>query len=49
MAGLRSVRTDLTLEAHELLQEQALREKKEQESIPGVRMENAGNDMIRVT
>ena len=49
MAGLRSVRTDLTLEAHELLQEQALKEKNEQQGIPGVRLENAGDDVIKIT
>ena len=49
MAGLKSVRTDLTLEAHELLQEQALREKNEQQGIPGVRLENAGDDVIKIT
>jgi len=49
MAGLRNVRTDLTLEAHELLREQALKEKNEQQDIPGVRVENAGNDEIKIT
>lgn len=49
MAGLKSVRTDLTLEAHELLQEQALREKNEKQGIPGVRLENAGDDVIKIT
>lgn len=49
MAGLRNVRTDLTLEAHELLREQAVKEKNEQQGIPGVRLENAGNDEIKIT
>ena len=49
MAGLKSVRTDLTLEAHELLREQAVKEKNEQQSIPGIRLENAGNDEIKIT
>lgn len=49
MAGIRSVRTDLTLEAHELLRERAVKEKKEEEGIPGVEFENAGNDEIKIT
>ena len=49
MAGLRSVRTDLTLEAHELLQEQALKDKKEEQHVPGVKLETAGDDTIRIT
>jgi spore protease len=49
MAGLRNVRTDLTLEAHELLREQAVKEKNEQQDIPGVRLENAGNEQIKIT
>lgn len=49
MAGLKSVWTDLTLEAHELLQEQALKENNEQQDITGVRLENAGDDEIKIT
>ncbi len=49
MAGLKNVRTDLTLEAHELLREQSLKEKNEQQEIPGIRLENAGNDEIKIT
>jgi len=49
MAGLRNVRTDLTLEAHELLREQAVKEKNEQQDIPGIRVENAGNEEIKIT
>lgn len=49
MAGLKNVRTDLTLEAHELLREQAVREKNEQQDIPGVVLENAGDENIKIT
>lgn len=49
MAGLRSIRTDLTLEAHELLKEQALKQESEQREIPGVRLENAGDEHIKIT
>lgn len=49
MDGFRNVRTDLTLEAHELLRERAVREKKEEEGIPGVEMENTGDDEIKIT
>lgn len=49
MAGFKNVRTDLTLEAHELLREQAVKEKNEQQGIPGIRLENAGNDEIKIT
>lgn len=49
MAGLRNVRTDLTLEAHELLKERAVKEKSEQQDIPGVRLENAGDEEIKIT
>lgn len=49
MAGLKNVRTDLTLEAHELLQEQAVKEKNEDKGIPGVDVENAGDDEIKIT
>lgn len=44
----RSIRTDLALEAHELLKEQSLREGSEQNP-PGVEVENAGNDDIKIT
>lgn len=49
MAEIRSVRTDLTLEAHELLREKAVKEKKESESIPGVEMQNDGDDKIKIS
>ncbi len=49
MAGLRNVRTDLTLEAHELLREKAVREQEQQQDIPGVEMENTGDDRIKIT
>ncbi len=49
MAGLRNVRTDLTLEAHELLREKAAREQEQQKDIPGVDVENSGNDRIKIT
>jgi spore protease len=55
---MKSVRTDLTLEAHELLREQALKEEgrqrgipgeDRQQDIPGVNVENDGDDDIRIT
>jgi len=49
MAELKNVRTDLTLEAHELLREQAVREENEERDIPGVLVENAGDDEIKIT
>ena len=49
MDGFRNVRTDLTLEAHELLRERAVREKKEDEGIPGVEVENTGDAEIKIT
>lgn len=49
MAELRNIRTDLTLEAHELLREQAVKEKSEEQGIPGVQLENAGDDEIKIT
>lgn len=49
MSGLKNVRTDLTLEAHELLREQSLKEGGSQADIPGVMVENAGDDEIRIT
>jgi spore protease len=49
MAGTRSTRTDLTLEAHELLREKAVREQQEDQPIPGVELENAGDDEIKIT
>lgn len=49
MAGLKSIRTDLTLEAHELLKEQAIKQESEQRDIPGVRVENAGDEQIKIT
>jgi spore protease len=49
MAGTRSTRTDLTLEAHELLREKAVREQQEEQPIPGVELENAGDDEIKIT
>ncbi|HEX2946389.1 MAG TPA: GPR endopeptidase [Clostridia bacterium] len=49
MAGLKNVRTDLTLEAHELLKEQSLKEGGGQADIPGVMVENAGDDDIQIT
>jgi spore protease len=49
MAELRNVRTDLTLEAHELLREKAVREQKEQQDIPGVELENDGDERIKIT
>ncbi len=49
MAELRSIRTDLTLEAHELLREKALREQETQKDIPGVEVENSGDERIKIT
>lgn len=46
----RNVRTDLTLEAHELVREKAARENASQgQGMPGVVAENAGTDEIRIT
>ncbi len=49
MSGLKNVRTDLTLEAHELLREQSLKEGGSQADIPGVSAEEAGDDEIKIT
>lgn len=49
MAGLKNVRTDLTLEAHELLREQSLRDGGGQADIPGVTVENSGDEDIKIT
>lgn len=49
MAELKNVRTDLTLEAHELLREKSLKEGGGQSDIPGVAVENAGDDDIKIT
>lgn len=49
MAGLRNVRTDLTLEAHELLREKAVREQESQQNIPGIEVENSGDERIKIT
>lgn len=49
MAELRNIRTDLTLEAHELLREKALKEQKKWQDIPGVEVENDGDERIRIT
>lgn len=47
---VRNVRTDLTLEAHELIREKAAREKEFQgQGTPGIEVENAGNDEIKIT
>lgn len=46
---IRSIRTDLTLEAHELLKEKAIKEKNEEQDIPGVELENAGDEDIKIT
>ncbi|MGE5614709.1 MAG: GPR endopeptidase [Bacillota bacterium] len=46
---MKSVRTDLTLEAHELLREQALKENAGQQDIPGVKVENDGDNDIKIT
>lgn len=46
----RSVRTDLTLEAHELIKEKAAREDASQgQNTPGVEVESAGTDEIKIT
>lgn len=49
MSGLKNVRTDLTLEAHELLREQSLKEGGSQSDIPGVMVEDAGDEEIKIT
>lgn len=50
MRDIKSVRTDLALEAHEILEEQALKqgEKKFREP-PGVKVEREGDEEIKVT
>ncbi len=46
----KNVRTDLTLEAHELIKEKAARENSaEGQGTPGVDVETAGNDDIKIT
>ena len=50
MLSVKSVRTDLTLEAHELLKEQYLREENQgMREPPGVEVESLGDDDIRIT
>jgi len=49
MENIRNIRTDLTLEAHELLKEKAIKEKNEEQDIPGVQVENAGDENIKIT
>ena len=49
MTGSRNVRTDLTLEAHELLRERAVKEQEAQQDIPGVEVENDGDERIKIT
>ncbi len=49
MTERRSIRTDLTLEAHELLREKAVREQEKQQDIPGVELENLGDERIKIT
>jgi len=49
MAELRNIRTDLTLEAHELLREKAVREQESRQDIPGVEVENEGDERIKIT
>lgn len=45
----RNIRTDLTLEAHEFLREKAIKEKNEEQDIPGVQVENEGDEEIKIT
>ena len=46
----KSIRTDLTLEAHELIGEKAIREDSSRGlNMPGVEMENAGDNNIKIT
>ena len=46
----KNVRTDLTLEAHELIKEKAARENASQgQGTPGVEVETAGDDEIKIT
>lgn len=49
MAELRNIRTDLTLEAHELLREKTVREQESRQDIPGVEVENEGDERIKIT
>lgn len=50
MLSKRNIRTDLTLEAHELLREQYLNEGNAQkQDPPGVEVENAGSEEIKIT
>lgn len=45
----KNVRTDLTLEAHELIREKAVRENNKNQGTPGLDVENAGDDNIKIT
>lgn len=50
MALERNIRTDLTLEAHELFKENELKQgRQEPQNPPGVEVDNAGNDEIKIT
>lgn len=50
MASIRNVRTDLTLEAHELFREQYLKDENQgMKEPPGVEVENLGDGDIRIT
>ena len=50
MPKYRNIRTDLVLEANELFKQQAMKEVlKERGEPPGVEVENAGNDDIKIT
>ena len=49
MAELRNIRTDLTLEAHELLREKSVKEQEGREDIPGVEVESDGDEEIKIT
>jgi len=50
MDNVRSVRTDLTLEAHEFIKEKAAASQAgEPGGIPGVEVENSGDDRIKIT
>lgn len=46
---MRSIRTDLVLEAREIFKEQALRELQQEREPQGVEVENAGTDQIRIS
>lgn len=50
MLGRRNIRTDLVLEAHELIKEKAARQMSQEGKEPsGVEVENAGNEDIKIT